>query len=277
MRFQDQVLLEWVKISIRREGRNLNLQILLIFPTRKRRIYAFAMIPKPDTKEPLAAGQDFIDLVYAVSHDLGAPVRHIRQFSSLLLDSLGDELTDEQREFADFVDNSGSRLGIMLQRLLLLSRLYSRQYTPTELDLEEIMVTHFDRLKYNHQSGAQLEYSVTDGALWLLPKEFAEIVLIELLDNALRFSLDVAKPCIKVTLQQNNGVAKITVEDNGVGFYDKFIPRAHKIFSVGTKNRQSAGVGLAIVDHVARLLQGNLSVVSPAVGGAQVTLAYPLS
>lgn len=230
-----------------------------------------------DTKETLVAGEDFIELVYAVSHDFGAPVRHIRQFSSLLLESLNDELTEEQREFAAFVEHSSARLVTMLQRLLLLSRLYSREYTPLELNVEDLVRTNFGRLKEKRNCRAELVLSVSDGDLWVLPREFAEIALVELMDNALQFSCDADEPCIKITLKQSDGRAYIMVEDNGVGFYEKFIPRAHKIFSVGAPNRQSAGVGLAIVDHIARILNGHLSVVSPHNGGAQVTLSYPLA
>ena len=69
-----------------------------------------------------AATAELETLLYSVSHDLRTPVRHIGGFAELLLQDGGASLDPGARHYADRIAQGASRLGGMLDDLVLLSR-----------------------------------------------------------------------------------------------------------------------------------------------------------
>lgn len=93
--------------------------------TGTRRASAHPLAAGPSTAAlaavPAAPDQQLSALVYALSHDVGAPVRHVRAFAALLGQSLSD-LDAEQRQWLGFLDAGAELLQAMFDRLLPLSR-----------------------------------------------------------------------------------------------------------------------------------------------------------
>jgi two-component system, OmpR family, sensor kinase len=100
-----------------------------------------------------------------------------------------------------------------------------------------------------------------------------EQALGNLVDNALRYGAG------RVTLeaQAENGTLALRVSDEGAGFPPEFLPRAFERFSRadGARTRGGAGLGLALVDAVARAHGGTASACNRAGGGAEVTVTIP--
>lgn len=76
----------------------------------------------------------YTDLVRILSHDLRAPLRHVTSFSELLLDRR-DELDEKQKQWLDYVRDSGELAQSMLTELLLLSRVYQAEAVTTTLEI----------------------------------------------------------------------------------------------------------------------------------------------
>jgi two-component system OmpR family sensor kinase len=94
-----------------------------------------------------------------------------------------------------------------------------------------------------------------------------------LVDNALRYG----SGTVRLEASGDNGSLALCVIDQGTGFAPDFLPRAFERFSRadGSRARGSAGLGLAIVDAVARAHGGTASAGNTARGGARVTLTLP--
>ena len=84
--------------------------------------------------------QRYIDAMYGISHDLGAPLRHIESFADLLLD---DPMTDEQHKMLSHIRDAGAQARAQMAGLLKLSRLYSEHAAQadeqTELSWAELV------------------------------------------------------------------------------------------------------------------------------------------
>jgi len=118
--------------------------------------------------------------------------------------------------------------------------------------------------------------------LVLLKAESARIscdaVLIEeamtnLVENALRYS---GSKTIELSLVRENGRAKISVVDHGIGIAEEHLPRLFERFYRVDKARSrqlgGTGLGLAIVKHIVQLHGGEASVVSNLGKGSKFSL-----
>ena len=98
-----------------------------------------------------------------------------------------------------------------------------------------------------------------------------------LLDNALR----VAPPgsAILVRAERRDGVVVLAVSDSGPGFAAEFLPHAFERFAradaARTRQHGGAGLGLAIVEAIARGHGGHAEAANRPGGGAVVRLTFP--
>ncbi len=114
------------------------------------------------------------------------------------------------------------------------------------------------------------------------------IILDNLLDNARKYGVRTGTnasadhPVTRVTLEQQNGFARIHVEDDGIGFAPEESERLFDPFYRGQSAREAgahagvqsgAGIGLAIARSLARRMGGDLAAKSDGVGkGSRFTL-----
>jgi two-component system OmpR family sensor kinase len=98
-----------------------------------------------------------------------------------------------------------------------------------------------------------------------------------LLDNALR----VAPPgsAVRVLAERRDGMVAVVVRDAGPGFPAAFLPHAFERFRradpARTREHGGAGLGLAIVDAIARGHRGRAEAANLPGGGAEVRLLLP--
>ena len=101
-----------------------------------------------------------------------------------------------------------------------------------------------------------------------------EQALGNLVDNALRHGSGTVR---LEAGERRNGVLELRVSDDGTGFPPEFVPHAFERFSRSDVARAGGGVGLglAIVDAIARAHGGTTSAANPPAGGALVIVRLP--
>jgi heavy metal sensor kinase len=124
-------------------------------------------------------------------------------------------------------------------------------------------------------AGRHLEVTATaDGTMSGDPLRL-EQALGNLVDNALRHG---GGP-IGIEAAGEDGSFELRVRDEGAGFPPDFVPHAFERFTRAEESRPrgGAGLGLAIVDAVARAHGGSVQASNGAQGGAEVTIVIPAS
>jgi signal transduction histidine kinase len=211
------------------------------------------------TAELEAANQELESFVYSASHDLRAPLRAMDGFSRIVLQDHAAELSPDVQRYLHIVRDNVRHMSTLLDGLLSLSRLgrldlRKQMIAPGELVhqvLEELRTEHKDR---------QVEVTVGD-----LPACQADPVLLKqvyanLLSNAYKFTRKREAARIEVGCQQKDGERVYYVQDNGVGFDQRY---ADKLFGVfqrlhSTGEYEGTGVGLAIVQRIVRYHGGRV-------------------
>lgn len=188
---------------------------------------------------------------YSVSHDVGAPLRHIVSFSRLLTEECALDLTASAREYLDVIVKSALRLQQLVSDLLKFSRLGTQELDAYLTDLAGVVKDVIFELQPELE-GRKVKIEVSP-----LPKIECDGGLIKqvfwnLIANAIKFTAARENAIIEIGLQQKDGTSIYFVRDNGVGFNMK---HADKLFAPFRRLHSQdefsgSGVGLAIVQRI---------------------------
>jgi PAS domain S-box-containing protein len=207
------------------------------------------------TADLRAANRELEAFSYSVSHDLRAPLRAIDGFSLALAEDFGDELPEEGRVYLRRVRAASQRMGDLIDDLLSLSRVTRSDMTLTTVDLSALALEVVDELRSLHDDDA-VDFVVAPGMTTVADAHLVRLLLVNLLDNARKFSRPVEHPRVELGSVGHGGGARTTlfVRDNGVGFDVAFAERLFAPFQRfhAPGDFAGTGVGLAIARRVVR-------------------------
>lgn len=216
------------------------------------------------------ANEELESFSYSVSHDLKAPLKVIRGFSSVLLSDFGDELDVQAKHYLQRILANGDRMTNLIDDLLQVAQIAKMEAHAAQIDLARIADDVLASLRDEYPD-SHVEV-VTQAPLCAYgDPRLMRIVLDNLLGNAFKFTAGVAAPCIELGCETNPGTGELVyfVRDNGVGFDMRY---ADKLFGVFQRLHSTAefpgtGVGLATVKRIISRHGGRVWAQSqPAVG-----------
>jgi hypothetical protein len=216
------------------------------------------------------------DFVFIASHDLQEPVRKIHTFSDRLMLMGEDGLDEEMRDCIERIRNSARRIRDLVQALLRYSRLTSAPVSSLRFNLRDSVEEAVGNL------GTLL--GETEGRIEIgeLPEIEADrvqmAVLFEnLIQNALKYRGAVA-PLIRISGSSSATFSEIRVEDNGIGFDERYL---HKIFKPFQRLHgmeapyPGTGIGLAICSKIVERHGGEITAQSEPGKGATFIVTIP--
>ena len=206
---------------------------------------------------------------YSVSHDLRAPLRGIDGWSLALLEDYGPQLDEQAHVYLDRVRNEAQRMGQLIDDLLKLSRVSRFEMNIAEVDLSAMAETIVNRLTESNPR-RQFEFRIAPGIKANADAAMLEIVLTNLLDNAVKFTGKKPFANIEFGSHPENGHTVYFVSDNGAGFD---MENARKLFGAFQRMHrqtefQGTGVGLATVQRIIHRHGGQIWAESKANEGA---------
>lgn len=215
------------------------------------------------------------------SHELRTPLTTIRLRTEAIQDGIEPEL---ETQYISEIDSEVTRLGKLVDDLLLLSRLDAKRM---EAGKEEIncvrMVEALERQYGRVAAQKQIIFQVFKPADDLQVKAsltHLQIVFRNVIDNALKYTP--GSGVVRVILDKQEEFAVLTVEDNGRGIAPDNLPNIGKRFyrTDKSRNRQTAGtgLGLALVNSILELYNGQINIHSEGMNqGTIVTVHWPLT
>jgi signal transduction histidine kinase len=103
--------------------------------------------------------------------------------------------------------------------------------------------------------------------------------LVNLLDNAIKYTPEGGK--IALSVEAEDGMAKVEVADNGIGIQEEAMPHIFKRFfrapNVRTSDIAGSGLGLAIIQAICTAHGGSVSVANVQPSGCRFTVKLPLA
>ena len=220
------------------------------------------------------------DFVANVSHELCTPLTAIKGYAEILSDGAVDDRATARR-FTGIIENHADRLTHLLGDLLDLSRLESDQLE-VELapcELKPLVDTSVGSVS---QAAAQKQIAIhcdiPPSAKVICDPKLIEHALINLLDNAVKYTPAGGKVHIGTRPVEGADRLAIYVEDTGIGIPSEDLGRIFERFYRVDKGRSrdlgGTGLGLSIVRHIAEVHGEQVSVQSKL--GAGTTFSFEL-
>jgi two-component system sensor kinase len=226
------------------------------------------------THQLQAVNKDFEQFAYSVSHDLRAPLRALEGFSKILLEDYGDKVDSEGKRCLEILVGSAHKASVMIEDLLVISRLSRRPYAPTMLDMDAIAN---ECIKVLQVKPGEIEFKVNP-----LPQAWGDAGLTteifqRLLENAVKFTKKKPQRQIEVGGSKNGGLNTYWVRDTGVGFDMKYVGRLFGVFQRlhGEQEFEGRGIGLAVVQRLVRRQGGEVHAEGKLGEGATFTFSLP--
>jgi len=206
-----------------------------------------------------ASNKELEAFAYSVSHDLRAPLRGIDGWSLALLEDYGVSLDSTAQQYLQRVRSETQRMGRLIDDLLNLSRLTRVAMQRESVDLSSLARIIASRLQ-EAEPGRRMEFLVQDGLWSSGDNRLLEVVLSNLLNNAVKFT----RPCEQARIEfgRTNGDREpaFYVRDNGVGFD---MAHADVLFAAFQRLHRASefpgtGIGLATAQRVVRRHGGRI-------------------
>lgn len=219
------------------------------------------------------------DFTSNVSHELKSPVTAILGAVEILGD--GAEISEgERKELFGIIRSESGRLGSLLGDILALAEIEREQAEPAaamaRVQLSDAIAAVVTRESPKVRvRDVQLELVRNDAAVVMGDAVRLEDALVNLIDNALRYS---GSDRIAVSSEARDGRVAVSVTDYGIGIPAEHLPHIFERFYRINKSRSRAlggtGLGLAIVKHIVQLHGGEVAVDS--VPGRKTVFSFAL-
>ncbi len=238
-----------------------------------------AAAPATDTARELAELRErFRDFVYIVSHDFHAPLRNILGFSKLLQEGDAGPLSGPVQEYLRHISMSARLLQDKLDGLLVYSRLSSNPMAwQPQADMGALLQDCIDKLQPRMAAGGGVIETSPLPKLRVDPQRVSLLFFV-LLDNALKFTKSGRPPKIAVTCREEEaGVWRIGVADNGVGIEPLWHEKAFDLFRClhPSGSYPGVGIGLSLARRIVEQHGGKIWIESVP-GGEGVEVAFTL-
>lgn len=214
-----------------------------------------------------------------VSYQLRTPLNAIMGFGEILTNGFFGPLNERQQEYASGIIEAGTRLTTLIDDILDLSSIEAGKL---ELDIKrtpvETMLT--DLYDIARDWAAREDMIITldcpdnVGFAEIDPRRIKQ-ALMNLIQNAIDYTPKGGSITLSATAQGRDNVA-ISVADTGVGIEQDALEELLKPFTRGSsQNTGGTGLGLTIVQHMAKLHDGDLEITSTPGSGTKATLVLP--
>ncbi|HVK70725.1 MAG TPA: ATP-binding protein [Polyangium sp.] len=221
------------------------------------------------------------DFVANVSHELRTPVTAISTAAETLLAGALAE-PEEAAEFVDVIDRHAKRLRQLVDDLLDLSKIESKNYRLKLVEQDVIpAVTHVTRLIDEAARRRKVEVRVERPESPLparIDRRAMEQVLMNLCDNATKYAGEGAHVVLTARPKAGGGV-EISVKDDGPGIppahLGRIFERFYRVDAGRSRDLGGTGLGLSIVKHLVELMNGTIDVESELGKGSTFTVRLP--
>ena len=197
-----------------------------------------------------ATNRELEAFTYTVSHDLRAPLRHIRGFAEILEEENGPALTPQAKGHLAKITKAARRMDALIDDLLNLSRVSRTEIRLTRVKSGRMVREVIQELEQDIE-GRKIVWQIDP-----LPDVEADPGLLKqvwanLLSNAVKYTGQRAEARIEIGARENGNLHEFRVRDNGVGFDMQYAGKLFGIFErLHREEFEGTGVGLANVRRI---------------------------
>ena len=225
------------------------------------------------------------DFVSAVSHELKSPLTSIRMYGEMLKEGWADE--GKRQSYYEFIHDESERLSRLISNVLQLANITRNepQFDLKPTKIAELMSNTESKIASQiKRAGFELRiktFNDADQATINIDEDCFAQIIINLVDNAIKFSRDAENKAIDVSSKlSGDGRVLFSVRDYGPGIPKDQMKKIFELFyrseSELTRETVGTGIGLAIVHQLTLAMNGNVDMIN-AEPGAEFRISFSVA
>ena len=237
-----------------------------------------------------AANKDLDRFAFMSSHDLQEPLRKIRTFNDLLYSRYKDVLDDEAVHYISRVQKAAERMQTLIRDILEISKVDNNKDRFENTDLKILVEEIVTDMNLNV---AEKQAQVTVQSLPSIDVNpgLMRPLFSNLIGNAIKYSRKNIPPVINISSepvilnppaiagkkQPLKKFWRIFIDDNGIGFNQKYAEQVFDMFVRlhGNSEYEGTGIGLALCKQIVEKHKGYISVLSKENEGSSFIISLP--
>lgn len=211
--------------------------------------------------------------IYSTTHDLRSPIS-----TSLGLVNLAElEIEDKDaKRYFSLIKDSLINIDDYIKNILSYYKNVKYEKNQQRTHILGAVSQVLDQLQSKiGLNDANINVDVPQSLYWVLDDFRLQIILNNLLTNALNFQRPEVKLNITVAARETQDTLTISVSDNGIGMSKDITDKIFKMFFRGTHRVSGTGLGLYIVREAVREMDGTIEVDTKPGAGTTFTLSFP--
>ena len=216
-----------------------------------------------------------------VSHELKTPLSLISLFAEILeLGRVKDE--GKKRDYYRIIGEETRRLNKLIDNILDFSKIEAgrKTYNFVDADIGEVIESVLAGYSYQiTNSGFELKTNIESNLpAVLVDRDAISQVVLNLLDNAVKYSREIKEISIEVKTNDSNLTIEIT--DRGMGIpraeQKKIFEKFYRVSNGLVHDVKGSGLGLSLVKHIIEAHKGKILLESEVGKGSRFTIRLPL-
>lgn len=223
------------------------------------------------------SNRELQEFAFVASHDLQEPLRKVQAFGDRIRSRFGEVIGEEGRDFLQRMTGAASRMQVLLDALLDYSRVATRVLPFSRTDLSAVVRGVVSDLEWAIE---KYDGRIEIGELPSIEGDAVQMrqVFQNLISNSLKYRRENEDPVVRIHGRVMDDTAEIFVEDNAIGFEERYLDRIFKPFQRlhGRSEYEGIGMGLAICRRIVERHRGSITAVSKPGKGSTFIVRLPL-
>lgn len=216
-----------------------------------------------------------IEFISSISHELRTPLTSIKGWSETLQMSEGYMKDSDIATGLNIISAESERLSTMVEELLDFSRFQSNsmKIKAKAVNIKDIIFQVYKQFS-NKRTHISIKCDLKgEDTIINADENRLKQIYINLVTNSIKFTKEDGE-IEMIAIGYEDKVVTI-VKDNGIGIKEENLTHITEKFYKGTSTMPGNGLGLAIVDELVKLQDGNMTIQSEYGVGTTTTIIFP--
>ncbi len=216
-----------------------------------------------------------------MSHEIRSPLNVVMSFIELIKHEVEDTISEDMKVSFQSIESASTRIIRTIDLILNMTdlQLGSYEITVSKIDVSEMLNRGKNEyLQSANNKNLELSLELELNKKNIMSDEYAlSQVISNLVDNAIKYT---STGFVKIsTMEDENNILNIIVEDSGIGMREEFLPSLFNSFTQEeqgySRSYDGNGLGMSLVKKYCDLISAKISVESQKGKGSTFTLVIP--